>query len=121
MRQSTKNRRGALGHLYVLAMNRNTWDSLAQEDKEAIQRAAETTYKALGPVMETSFDAMVADLKKAGVKTRTLDRKEIDAWTTATRYADVQSAWARDQESKGVANAAAVLKKVDAILGATTK
>ena len=25
-----------LGHLYVLTMNRNTWDGLAKEDKEAI-------------------------------------------------------------------------------------
>ena len=110
-----------LGHLYVLAMNGNTWDGLAQEDKEAIQRAAETAYKALGPVMETSFDVMVADLKKAGVKTRTLVRKEIDDWTTATKYADVQAAWAKDKESNGLAGAAAVLKKVDAILGAAIK
>ena len=101
-------------------MNRNTWDSLAQEDKEAIQRAAVTAYRALGPVMETSFNAMVSDLKKAGVKTRTLDREEIDAWSAATKSADVQSAWARDQEDKGVANATAVLKKVDAILGVAT-
>lgn len=110
-----------LGHLYVLAMNRDTWDGLAQEDREAIQRAAVTAYKALGPVMNTSFDAMVSDLKKAGVRTRLLDRAEIDAWTVATKYADVQSAWAMDQESKGVVNATAVLKKVDAILRAATK
>ena len=104
-----------LGHLYVLAMNRTTWDGLAKEDKEAIQRAAETAYKALGPVMDTSFDAMLADLRKAGVKTRVLERKEVDAWNIATRYQDVQAAWAKDQESKGVKDGALVLKKVDAI------
>ena len=104
-----------LGHLYVLAMNRTTWDGLAKEDKEAIQRAAATAYQALGPVMDTSFAAMVADLRAAGVKTRLLERKEVDAWTAATRYPDVQAAWAKDQESKGVKDVAAVLKKVDAI------
>ncbi len=59
-----------LGHLYVLAMNRATWNGLAPEDKQAIQRAAETAYKTLGKVMDKSFDAQVDDLKKAGVTLR---------------------------------------------------
>ena len=71
--------------------------------------------------MDTSFNAMVSDVKKAGVKTRTLDCKEVDDWTTATKYADVQTAFARGQESKGVANAVEVLKEVDAILATATK
>ena len=71
--------------------------------------------------MNTSIDAMMSDLKKTGAKTRILDRTEIDAWTVATKNEDVRSAGAADQESKGVANATAVLKKVDALLGAATK
>lgn len=110
-----------LGHLYVLAMNRNTWDGLAKEDKEAIQRAAETAYKALGPVMDNSFDAMVGDLKKSGVKVRLLEHKELDAWNTATKYEDVQTAWVKEQESKGVKDALVVVKKVDAILSTAKK
>lgn len=110
-----------LGHLYVLTINRNTWVGLAQEDKEAIQRAAQTAYKSLGSVMDKSFDDMVGDLKKAGVRLRLLERKELDAWNTATKYQNVQAAWVNDQESKGVKDAALVLKKVDAILGTVTK
>ena len=110
-----------LGHLYVLAMNRNTWVGLAQEDKQAIQRAAEAAYKSLGSVMDKSFDDIVGDLKKAGVKVRLLERKELDAWNTTTKYQDAQTAWASDQERKGVKDSILVLKKVEAILGAVTK
>ena len=110
-----------LGHLYVLAMNRNTWDGLAKQDKEAIQRAAQTAYKTLGSVMDRGFDDMVGDLKKAGVKLRLLDRNEVDAWNTATKYQNVQTAWVNEQESKGVKDAGLVLKKLDAILGAVAK
>ena len=56
---------------------------------------------------DTSFDA--------------LERKEVDAWSTATKYPEVQVAWAKDQESKGVKDTALVLKKVDAILRAAAK
>ena len=55
----------------------------------------------------TSFDA--------------LERKVVDAWSTATKYPEVQVAWAKDQESKGVKDTALVLKKVDAILRAAAK
>ena len=110
-----------LGHLYVLAMNRDTWERLATEDRQAIQRAAETAYKALGPVMESSFDTMVDDLKTAGVKLRLLPHKELDDWNATTRAADVQATWAREQESKGVRDAVLVMKQVDAILKAAQK
>ena len=105
-----------LGHLYVLVMNKTTWDSLATEDREAIQRAALTAYKTLGTVMDRSFDAMVADMKKEGVTVRLLERKELDAWTATTRYPDVQAAWVREQEGKGNGEARAVLEKVRTIM-----
>jgi TRAP-type C4-dicarboxylate transport system substrate-binding protein len=105
-----------LGHLYLLTMNRVTWEGLAEEDKLAIQRAAETAYKALGPLMDSSYDAMLDDLRSAGAQVRQLDSKEVAVWETTTKYRDVQDVWVKEQESKGVTNAGAVLKKVTAIL-----
>lgn len=110
-----------LGHVYVLAMNKDTWDKLANEDKQAIQRAAETAYKTLGSVMDSSFDAMVADMRKEGVKVRLLERKELDAWNTTTQYQDAQAAWVKDQEGKGNQEARAVMEKVRAMLGDAMK
>ena len=106
-----------LGHLYLLVVNKATWDKLAKEDKDAIQRAATSAYKTMGSVMDSSFDAMVNDMKKEGVKVRPLEQKELDSWTAATRYPDVQAAWVREQEGKGVNEARMVMEKVRAVLG----
>ena len=110
-----------LGHLYVLAMNRHTWDGLAPEDKAAIGRAAETAYTQLGRVMDQSFDAMVDDLRKTGATVRLLTSEEVAAWKVTTGYQDIQTKWVNDQQSKGVPDAAPVLQKVTEILSTATK
>ena len=110
-----------LGHLYILAMNRDTWNGLTKEDKAAIGRAAEIAYRALGPVMDSSFEVMVADIKKNGAQVRLLQPKELKAWEKAIKYKKVQASWVKEQESKGVKDAALVLKKVSAILSDATK
>ena len=110
-----------LGHLYLLVINKATWDKMAKEDKDAIQRAASSAYKTLGSVMDSSFDAMVGDMKKEGVKVRLLEQKELDSWTAATRYPDIQAAWVKEQEGKGVGEARSVMEKVRAVLGDALK
>ncbi|MFV8270262.1 TRAP transporter substrate-binding protein DctP [Flavobacterium sp. GT2N3] len=57
-----------LGHLYLVVMNKETWNNLAKEDQFAIQRAAEISYKSLGKVMDKSFKIQMKKLKKEGVK-----------------------------------------------------
>lgn len=67
-----------LGHLYLVAINKNTWNGLAKEDKEAIQRAAKISYKTLGSVMDISFESQMASLKKEGTTIRLLSKEEIN-------------------------------------------
>jgi len=105
-----------LGHVYVVAMNAALWDGLEQQDRAAVGRAAEAAYRTLGATMDASFAAMVADLDKAGIRTRVLSPTEVAAFETATQYRDVQTAWARAQEAKGVADAVAVTDKVRALI-----
>lgn len=105
-----------LGHVYVLAMNRNTWNGLASDDKQAIRRAAENAHKALGQVMDSSFDAMVEDLKKAGAKVRLLERAELDAWQKITQYPQLQAKWIGEQDAKGVKGAGPTLEQVRKLL-----
>lgn len=105
-----------LGHLYPLTMNLDTWNALAKQDKEAIQRAAETAYRTLGAEMDRSFAAQLADLEKAGATIRILEHEEVDAFAAAARFQQVQTAWAKEQQSKGVKEAGAVLGKVSALL-----
>ena len=110
-----------LGHLYILAMNRDTWNGLTKEDKTAIGRAAETAYKALGLVMDSSFAAMVADMKKDGAQVRLLQPEELESWEKAIEYKKVQASWVKEQEGKGVKDAALVLKKVGTLLNDATR
>lgn len=105
-----------LGHLYMLTMNRDTWSGLDREDQQAIQRAAETAYQALGPVMDASFDTLVGDLQKADVNVRQLEPQEVAAWKTATRYQAAQATWVKEQEALGVKDAGRVVQKVSALL-----
>ncbi len=107
-----------LGHLYVVAMNRATWNGLPQQDKEAIQRAATTAYAQLGRVMDESYTAMVADLKKSGLTLRELDSKELATWASATDSRRVQAAWAADQQAKGVKDAVPVLRQLTTLVDA---
>lgn len=105
-----------LGHVYILAMNRQVWNSLAQEDRDAIVRAAEKSYQTLGAVMEQSFDTQLDELRQAGATVRVLSTEEVAQFETATKYKDVQAAWAEDQRTHGVADAARTMEKVTSIM-----
>ena len=56
------------------------------------------------------------DQCSTGATIRLLAQKEVDAFRIATKYQEVQAAWVKEQEGKGIKDAAAVLKKVSAIL-----
>lgn len=105
-----------LGHVYILAINRRVWDGLAEEDRQAIRRAGQASYAALGQVMDESFNRQVEDLRKAGATVRVLDVEEAKRWEAAIRYRDIQSAWAKEQTGQGVVNAEATLAAVTSIM-----
>ncbi len=105
-----------LGHLYLLTINKDVWATLTQRDKNAIARATEKSYRALGAVMDKSFETQLDDLRKAGASVRTLTAEEVQHWADLTRYTDVQAIWAQDQKSKGVEGIDAVVTKVRSIM-----
>lgn len=105
-----------LGHVYLLAINKTVWDSLTAEDQDAIRRAARSSYPTLGAAMASSLEAQLDDLRKAGATVRILEPGEVSRWSDATRYREVQSAWAKDQISKGVSGAGPALDAVTAIM-----
>ncbi len=105
-----------LGHVYLLVINKNVWYSLAEEDRQAVKRAADAAYKTLGSVMDSSFDSQIEIMKKSGAQIRILKQKELKQWETGTNYGEIQSAWVKEQESKGIKNAGTVMNKVTAII-----
>lgn len=108
-----------LGHLYILAMNKDTWNTLSAEDQGAIARAAKTAWQSLGGVMDSSFNRQVEDLRSVGAWVRVLLPQEVARWETATRYRAVQDKWVKEQEAKGVKEAGTVMKQVNVIMNET--
>lgn len=105
-----------LGHVYIIAMNASVWDGLDAADRNAIARAAEIAYRPLGDLMNTSFDTMIADMQKEGVKARTIDIAQARAFETATRHEEAQANWVAAAQARGVKDAGAVLTKLRAML-----
>ncbi|HGW5057063.1 TPA: TRAP transporter substrate-binding protein DctP [Citrobacter koseri] len=105
-----------LGHVYLLVMNKNTWDNLSRDDRTAIQRAADVAYQSLGSVMDKSFTTQVADLEKSGATVRILHSEDVAQWKAATRYQEIQSEWVKEQEKNGLTEAGRVMKQVSSIL-----
>lgn len=105
-----------LGHLYLIVINKTTWDGLAQQDRDAVQRATTSAYQRLGAVMDRSFDAQVAALKQDGARVRVLDSAELAAWRSTTHYRELQAAWVKQQAARGNRDAAPTIDKVGTIL-----
>lgn len=110
-----------LGHIYLLAMNKKTWDGLAQEDRAAIGRAAEAAYQSLGSAMERGMNEQVEDLKKDGATVRILKKEEVLKWQAATGYRQAQASWVKEQQQKGVNDAGATMEKVTVVLSETLR
>lgn len=110
-----------LGHVYLLVINKNSWDKLAKEDQKAIQRAAETAYKTLGSVMNSSLENQITDLRKDGANIRILQSNQVEQWKMATRYQEVQQAWVKSQEAKGINDAGTTMENVTAIMNDVMK
>lgn len=110
-----------LGHVYMLAMKKEVWASLVGEDKDAIRRASERAYRALGHVMDESFNTQIDELRQAGAQVRTLSLAEAKTWQTMSNYRKIQDAWAVQQQAAGVRNAPEVLNKVVAIMDAALR
>lgn len=88
-----------LGHIYIIAINKNVWENLPQSEKLAIQRAAEFSYRKMGKIADKSFKNQIATLKSLGVKVRILNNAELSNWEKATRFTEVQNEWIADRET----------------------
>jgi len=108
-----------LGHLYLLVINKPTWDKLATEDKDAVKRAALTSYAKLGAFMDKSIHNQINALEKEGATVRLLTKDDIEKWNTTTRYQEIQKSWIKEQESKGVENISQTLENITAIMNET--
>lgn len=109
-----------LGHLYLIAMNQETWNSLDAIDQQAIARAAETAYSQLGAVMESSYNNMVSVLEQDGANIITLDQQGVSDWAATTDFKTIQKDWIALQKDKGLKNGDAVLEGLVKVMDSAT-
>lgn len=105
-----------LGHLYVVAMNKNAYTALNQADKDAIKRAAAYAYRIQGRNMDEHFDTMVDKLRAEGTQIRFMSQNEVTQWRAMTNYQAVQKNWAKQQVKDGKANAQSVIDNVASLM-----
>ncbi len=105
-----------LGHVYLLTINKNKWDSLEERDREAIRRAAAIAQRTMGAALDNNLSAMVNTLEHNGAYVRYLNKQELEAWGKAIALPQVQALWVEKQKNEGVEHAAEMMQKVGALL-----
>lgn len=110
-----------LGHVYLLVMNKDVWKALSEQDQAAIQRAAASTEKVIGTLLDQSVTLMAQRLEREGAHVHWLSRDELDRWQAATGYQQVQTAWVTQQEEKGVTDAGMLLQSLRRVIAETLR
>ena len=105
-----------LGHVYLLVINKQRWESLAKEDQQAIHRAAKRTKKMLGITLDSSLKEMMSRMNQHGAHAQFLTPGELESWQNISRYQAVQANWVASQKIEGVSNAKDILSAVQAEL-----
>ena len=90
-----------LGHEYIIAMNKDVWDKLPDEDKKAIERAAESSYSKLGGIMDESFSHMLETLRADGATVKLLTDEEVSYWENVTDYKTIQEKYVAEHDNAG--------------------
>lgn len=101
-----------LGHVYLLAINKEVWAALDAKDQAAIQRAAASTEKQLGTLLDKSVRSLGKRMAKEGAHLHILSHAELARWQEATNYQQVQAEWIQIQEEKGNKDAALIMRAV---------
>lgn len=101
-------------------MNKKTWDNLSHDIKPPFSVPL-VPPRPLGPVMNSSFDAQIADLRNDGATVRLLTPEEVIQWATETHYQQAQSDWVTTQETKGIKGAGTVMNQVNVLMDETMK
>ena len=82
-----------LGHIYIIAMNKDVWETLSKDDQLSIQRAADYSYGKMGKFADKAFDRQIELLLDGGAEIRFLTDEELRQWNQAARYTEIQNQW----------------------------
>lgn len=96
-----------LGHEYIIAMNKSVWESLSENDRRAIESAAESSYSLLGDVMNEAYTRQLNVLRSDGADVRVMTDEEVSFWEETTNYREIQNKYVSEHD-----NAVSVIEAV---------
>ena len=95
-----------LGHAYPIVVNKDVWDSLSDENKQAFERAAQAAAGKLGELMDAALPELLQKLRNDGAEVRFLSDAEVEEWKRLTQYRTAQDSWIEEQRRSGHETAA---------------
>ncbi len=101
-----------LGHAYLIAMNKDVWNSLSTKEQEAFEKAADFAYNQLGAVMDNALLEQIEILLSDGAEVRLLSDEEVSQWETLTNYKDIQEKWLQEKIDPGLINVPEILEEI---------
>lgn len=88
-----------LGHEYIIAMNKSVWESLSENDRRAIESAAESSYSLLGDVMNEAYTRQLNVLRSDGADVRVMTDEEVSFWEETTNYREIQNKYVSEHDN----------------------
>ena len=106
-----------LGHAYLIAMNKDVWNSLSEKEQEAFEKAADFAYAQLGAVMDAALPTQIKVLRADDAEVRILSDKEVSEWEEITKYKDIQDKWLQEKIGAGIIKTPEVLEETRKLIG----
>lgn len=100
---------------FIHGINKRKFDSLSEEDQQALKDASAEAEKKFGAVYEETFDQIRKAEEDAGATVKELSESDLVAWENADALEGLRQEWVEQAKAAGLENAAEVMEQVVAI------
>jgi len=102
------------GTKFIVSINNNTWNSLSKDLQGKIMTAMNSVRKRYGEAYDKKWDEAVKEEKKIGIVVNSLTDEEVVKWVSMPAMENLQKTWIKENEEKGVKNAAEIFEQIKA-------
>ena len=105
-----------IGTPYLVTINTKKWNSLSEDVRKGIEKAARISEEKFAVAYKTIFDDIVAEQKKLGYTVKFATKDEIAAFVSLPEVAKNKQTWLEEAKELGATNPETVLEKIQAII-----
>lgn len=100
---------------FIHVVNKEFYDNLSQENKEALAEASLEAEKSFQDVWSSTFDTIYNAQIAAGYNVKKLDEASLELWENDDSIENIRALWIEEARSYGLENAEEILDKVKKI------